>query len=368
MVYNTIVVGGGAIGCIASAKAVEDGDVLLIEEHTRQPVHCAGLISISGLEKLGIKPGDWVENRANGAYIYSPLGTRIEVLTNKPKALVVDRSKFDRALLDRALARGVELETGKVKNIGDKEIQLYSKKSISLPDRVILATGTEFELQKKLGANYPKEVLIGAQYEMKIEVEPEIVELHFVVPDFFAWIIPVDDYARIGCATKGNPTPYLENFIRKLRRDRRVKSSRIRQRVYGVIPIHNPKLRTLYEKNFSLLLVGDTASHVKATTGGGVVMGGIAAQQVISQNYETAWREEIGGELKKHLYIYRLLHSLTPKNLDRLFQILAKHHNIIEEYGDMDYASKLLAGFFHSPKFFLDILSKLPFFFMDMIL
>ena len=129
---------------------------------------------------------------------------------------------------------------------------------------------------------------------MKISCDPDFVELYLrETPDFFAWIVPLEDnYARIGLASQQNPTPYLENFIKKLKS--RMKDDKILNKTYGKIPIYSPKIRTSHE-NGKIITVGDAAAQVKATTGGGVIMGGIAAKFSCRTDYEKKWRGEIGG-------------------------------------------------------------------------
>jgi digeranylgeranylglycerophospholipid reductase len=361
--YDFAVVGGGPAGCIAAREAVKRGDVILFEEHAVQPVHCAGLISSSGFKALKISKGDFVLNELRGARLYSPLGRVVEVKTRKVKAFAVDRSRFDRHLLDMTRSKGVMFENRGVKEISSGKITTAGRKRFSA-GRVILATGTNYNLQKKMQLNCPKEFLIGAQYEMKVDCQPDMVELHFIVPDFFAWVIPLDGRARVGLCTKGNPTPHLESFIKRLGRQNRLRSARVLGRSYGVIPVFNPRLRTHYP---CINIVGDAAGQVKATTGGGVVMGGIAAHHAWSDDYEALWRQSIGGDLALHLRIHRFVSRLSERNIERLFSITAESSRSLEKYGDMDYASKTLRGLLSNPAFTLKFLVHTPAFLLDLV-
>lgn len=362
MKYDFAVVGGGPAGCIAAREAAKKGDVILFEEHEMQPVHCAGLVSSSGFKVLGIKRGDFVLNEIRGARLFSPLGTVVEVKTMDVKAYAVDRSLFDRRLLERALSNGVSYENSRVDEIEDSTLLTDKKKFVA--DKTILASGTNYGLQKKTKLNCPEEFLLGVQYEMDVDCERDMVELHFVVPDFFAWVIPLGDRARVGLCTKANPSQHLDSFIKRLERQRRLKSKKILNKSFGIIPLYNPKIRTQY-KNINL--VGDAAGHVKATTGGGVVMGGIAAQYASSANYERLWRQAIGSELRIHLKIHQFINKLSAKNIDRLFKITSESSSFLEKYGDMDYASKTVSGLLRSPWFMLKFLMNTPAFILDLI-
>ena len=62
----------------------------------------------------------------------------------------------------------------------------------------------------------------------------------------------------------------------------------------GLIPVYNPRQKAQKE---NILLIGDAAAQVKATTGGGIIQGLTAAEcaaNSISENisYEKAWREK----------------------------------------------------------------------------
>jgi len=239
------------------------------------------------------------------------------------KAYVTDRRAFDSHLLDAALDAGVSLKNAAVDRRSIGEVR-------SLSERTILATGTNYNLHKVLNINAPCEFLYGAQYEIKTDCDPEYVEMFLDVPGFFSWIIPVDEYSRVGLCSLDNPVPRLEAFIKKLEKEKRIKGPHIRQKNYGIIPIYNPHLRTEYPK---ISLAGDAAGHVKATTGGGVILGGLAARHAGADGYEKIWRKEIGRELYLHLRLRRFLNNLSDKNTDRLIKLLAENKDLIEKTG-----------------------------------
>ncbi|MFC2154005.1 geranylgeranyl reductase family protein [Candidatus Altiarchaeota archaeon] len=360
--YDMVVVGGGPVGCYAAQSTPSGFDVLLIEEHRTQPVHCAGIISISGLEKLGIKPKGSVLNRVCGAKLYSPSGIELTIHPKKPKAYVVDRARFDQEIFEKALSRGVSVEWGRIDRIDHNT--LHTKGKSFEAEKIVLATGVDYSLQRKLNISRPREFLVGAQYELKVECLTDMVELYFNLPDFFTWIIPVGDYCRVGMASKDNPTPHLDSFVKKLGRDGRLKNEKILNQTYGVIPIYDPKIRASHE---NIALVGDAAGQVKATTGGGIVTGCLAAQHVWRDDYEQRWRMEIGRALKKHLLIHRFISKLSPQGRDRFFRMIADYTSLIEEKGDMDYPSPLMGAFAKNPGFLGRALLNMPHFLWDLL-
>ncbi|GAG91330.1 unnamed protein product, partial [marine sediment metagenome] len=99
MSYDAIVIGAGPAGLLAANEIAKRGyTVQVLEEHERvgEPDHCAGLLSTSGLKRLGIKlPKDIIQNTVAGARIYSPAGHSILVERGKREANVIDRKQFD---------------------------------------------------------------------------------------------------------------------------------------------------------------------------------------------------------------------------------------------------------------------------------
>ena len=354
------VIGAGPIGSVAAEYCSRDYDTLLFESRMDRRIQCAGLVSKSGLDKLGIKVSSsspFLQNRVRGARIFSPSGVMLEVDGGRDKAFVVDRLGFDDYLRDKAVDSGAKFINEKVDG---KNIDEVIKKS----EKLVIATGTNYKLHKVLNLEMPHEFLTGAQYEMRIDCDNEFVELYFNVPGFFSWIIPVEGYARVGLCTRGNPVPYLDGFIKKLRADGRVLNEKILNKNFGIIPIYDPKIRTQYER---ISVVGDAAAQVKATTGGGVVMGCTAAKFVCEKDYEKQWRSEIGNELHLHLLIRRFLDKLSDKNLDRFFALLNENKEVIEREGDMDEASKLLYAFLKKPRFMAKFLLQTPGYIDDML-
>jgi flavin-dependent dehydrogenase len=348
------VVGAGPAGSIAAASCAKENDVTIYEEHATPPVQCAGLVSISGLSRLKIKPPkETIKNTVSGARIFSPSGNSFLIRAKSKKAYVLDRSLFDSFLLKEAVAAGAKL------------VREHVEQPFFLPaDRVILATGTNYQLHQKLSIPKPKNFLVGAQYELRMDCDPDLVELYFNVPEFFSWIIPAGDVCRVGCCSKKNPMPHLDSFIKKLSAEGRVRDPEAADWTCGIIPIYDPNLRTDYGK---VILVGDAAGQVKASTGGGVVMGGLAAKETPYPDYERRWRTALGGELSMHLRIHNVLAKLSDRNKDRFLSLVGQHTSALETEGDMDIASKSISALLKKPSFSAGFLARLPYFLSDLI-
>lgn len=355
------IIGAGPVGCFSAISAIEnnkDVEIFEAQKIENRKVKCSGLVSISGISRLSLYlPNECILNKVRGAKLFSPLGKEILVDAKEDKAFVLDRRKFDNFLLNMAIDKGAMFKNEKIPDL--KNVR---------GERIILATGTNYILQKKLNLPTPKKFLIGTQYEMKISCDEDFVELYFgekIAPKFFSWVIPIDDnYGRVGLCTEKETIFYLKKFLRKLKKSGRIKNEKVFEKNFGIIPIYDPKMRTQFDK---IVIVGDAAAQVKATTGGGIILGGIAAKFSHYEDYEKKWRKEIGMELYLHLQIRKFLNKLSDKNLERLFSLIDKHKEIIQEKGDMDLASRVIFPLAKEPKFILNFLSKLPYLACDLL-
>ncbi|MHA2313608.1 MAG: geranylgeranyl reductase family protein, partial [Candidatus Thorarchaeota archaeon] len=218
--YDVIVVGGGPSGLISAQRVATDGHrVLVLEEHDTigEPDHCAGLLSVSGLNSLGLQPPEEViQNHVIGARIFSPSGHHIYVERGQREALVVDRRKFDRWLADRAHDTGASVLTGsKVRQMqwekgrvagvqtGADEPNDYSS-SI-----VINAEGSRCQISKQAGLPVVPRSSKYPAFQVEVsgaDVDEDIVDMFYgrgIAPGFFSWIIPMGDgRARVGLAAK----------------------------------------------------------------------------------------------------------------------------------------------------------------------
>ena len=215
MAYDACIIGAGPAGCIAANKGCKENDIVLIGKRASK-VQCAGLISKSGLSRLGLVDDAYVLNEVRGARFYSPDNTIFEVDAQKTVAHVVDRIGFDHHLLDMAVDAGVEYREDRVVDFS-RTIELGCGDKVDA-ERIVLATGSDYSMHSQFGFKRPGEILVGMQYEMKLEADSDFVELYFNVPDFFSWVIPLGDTARIGLCTKGNPRPFMESFLKRLKK------------------------------------------------------------------------------------------------------------------------------------------------------
>jgi len=366
-----VVIGGGPAGLLSAIEASKyDVDVLVLESKKGIGIteHCAGLLSIEGLEKIGLNklPSEIIQNKEIiGAKIFSANGTELVVEKNSNHALVVDRSKFNRYLASIAHDNGIEIRTNsRVKNIHRKSenIELVlgkqAKESRITTKVSILAEGRFPKLNSQVGLSNPDEIIFASQFIIDgIEnLDNRYVELYQIskyAPGFFGWIIPIDNsVAKVGIGTRYRPAKkYLRNFINSELLKERFYSAKILREMSGAIPLGSYINRS-YTDN--ILVVGDAAGQTKPTTGGGVILGGIAARiageiaakAIIEENYkksflkqyEKRWKKEFARNLFIMKLVRQYLDSLDDKDIDNLLKIFnkPKYKQIFTSKGDVD--------------------------------
>lgn len=363
------VVGGGPAGLIAARELASQGvQVKVLEEHQKIgiPNHCAGILSVEGLKRIGVEPDlKFLRHEITGGTAFAPDGTGIRITGRRTRAYIVDRAIFDRQLAETAVNAGAEIErTHRIRDFIFEDGRIAGVRGdLDVEASIVIdAEGASGALARKLGFPRPGEgVLAGINVNVPdAQLEPGKVEVWFgesLAKGMFAWAVPAgEDEVRCGLATeKGDSLELLRGFIKK----------RFGLTEYGE-PARWPVLTGgPIEKTHGdgLLLVGDVAGHTKPTTGGGVILGGMCAMmaaetaiQALEEGdysagflgrYDERWREALGGEFSSMLGMRRFLNSIPDPRMNRIFASVKSAgleptlETFIEE-GDMDLQSGVL--------------------------
>ena len=365
--YDVVTVGAGVAGCEAALEAAKrNARVLLLEEHPQVglPSHCSGVVSLSGLELLGLDAhSSFSQKLIHGATFFPPHGESIEIRKKDPVALILNRMKLDQFLAKQAVAAGVELRAkiraSKFERTADGDSLTLADGSKVASKVVIDASGVGSRLSEQAGLRAPDwgQILPGLQYELvDMKEQGDLVELFFGskrAPGFFAWSIPTGkNSARVGLASKkGNVKKFLDDLVKEQWPKATIDATKS-----GSVLVAGPIARC-WSPGF--IVVGDAAGQVKQTTGGGIVIGGhcgklagIAAASAASHNgveadrflrdYDTHWREKFGSDLRKMGLARKLFAGLSDETLNRLFSVLRDNVAEIEAEGDMDFQGKII--------------------------
>lgn len=333
-----IIIGGGPAGLLVARDASSLGAKVDLYEADEEPGRkaCGGLVSKSGLASLDVDYKDAVLNEVSSAAFFSPSGRSFVLDKKKSHAVVLDRAKLAKEMVAEAESAGARINLGKrITRVPD--------------DGVVGADGANSFIARSLGLETKK--LAAFQVVNRMEHDTDMVELHFgsFAPGFFAWVIPISETkSRLGLAYDTtiarqrfdgyNPEVALRYFANK----RGCGWDPVSKEA-GVIPLYEGK-SAVYEK---IALVGDAASQVKASTGGGIVIGGMCARilgKVIGESrplgdYEREWRERFGKELDAHRRIYDVYSRLSDQDFEELFDLVDDELlDVINRHADMENA------------------------------
>ena len=376
-----IVVGGGPAGCYAAENLAKQGvKVTVFEEHPEigLPSHCAGHISIRSLRSMGLYPlpKGIVENTFCAANFHSSMGTKFSFHLSCPVTVALNRARFDQYLAKMAQEAGASFVLnsrvqsllkvdGFVKGVSVKRSDGVEER---VDSKIVLdAEGVSSRLLRQTGlaALKPSGLVYAVEAEMENvqNVDLDAVEVYFgkaYAPGFYGWLIPrPDGSAKVGLATNhGDPREYLKRLMTKHPvASIQLAKAKITQVGYHAITLGGPISRS-YADGF--LAVGDCASQVKPTTGGGVIFGLTCARtaaEVASQalkhgdvssnflkNYQKQCDDLLRFDFLVMLRLRRFLNSLSDEKMDEMLRVCAKLgvDNALRDVDEIDFQGKML--------------------------
>jgi digeranylgeranylglycerophospholipid reductase len=390
MKAEVVVVGAGPVGSWAALHLAKSGvDVAVFEEHAAVglPSHCAGHISIRSLKSLGLYPlpKSIVQATYCQANFYSPKGTKFTLKLSCPVTASIDRAAFDQHLAEKAQAAGARFalssrvqslitSAGSVKGVvvqGSAGTQKVDSKI------VVDAEGVSSRLLRQAGLKALKSSGLVYAVEANVEgvqdFEPNAVEVYFgadYAPGFYGWLMPRrDGTAKLGLATHtGNPQTYLNRLIDKHPvASKQLSKAKITSKSYHAITLGGQIPKT-YTHGF--LAVGDCASQVKPTTGGGVIFGLTCAKEAAEvasqafrkgnvsadflQTYQRRCDDLLGFDFSVMLRLRRFLDSLSDEKLDEMLRVCSKLgvDKALADVDEIDFQGKLLLKVLGKPAVF----------------
>ena len=331
------IIGAGPAGSYLACLLTKKGkDVTIIEEHKDigAPVQCSGIVT-SSIEKFVKLRRDIITNKLNKVIVISK-NNRIEANTDE---IVLWRDKFDRFIADMATKQGAKILTNHqfVSLDGKNSIKIKDKKNNKVKkikyDVLVGADGVSSSIAKAIGSSNTK-FYTGMQAKVKLKMDSNAFETYFSsdFPNFFGWCIPEsENTVRLGLGTSKNAKDYFHRFLKK-----RTGNKKIIKWESGIIPVYNPK--KIIQKG-KIYLIGDAATQVKATTGGGIIPSFKAAHTLCnciidSKDYNKELRRHSGKELSLHLRIRNVLNKFSDKDYDYLLKLMnqKKVKKILKKY------------------------------------
>jgi len=346
------VVGAGPAGSTAAEVAAAAGvEVVLIDRKAEigSPVQCGGFLpearELEALmpgaklpETLSKLPERCILHRTRLQRIFAPSGAWKELAVD---GRVVDRRAFDRYLALRAARAGAKVLPATRALISQSTLILSGRFRGSVMPRVIIgADGSHSSTARSIGSQQ-REQGICMEYEMAdVKIDPNAAEMYFGVryaPGGYAWIIPMgSDQANVGVGVRppymgGAKLPQvLDKFVREHPvAGPKLKNGEVLAVMRGSVP--SGGMPDSIQKG-NVLLAGDAAGQVMATSGGGIplamVAGKIAGEvaagfikgQTTLDNYRLRVNTEFGTELGQSVQIRRMVEVVMRS--DRLMDAL----------------------------------------------
>src|SRR5213082_622387 len=287
---DVLVIGGGPAGSVAAWEAkrhASDLDVVLLErDHAvGAPVRCAEGVGDAGLREFAEPEGaPWVARKITRVIFLAPDDTEVTV-AERDVGWILDRTRFDAFLGDRAAAAGVTVLVGTEAagmsraTGGGWRVQLRGAAGeATCRARVVIgADGVEAMVGRWAGLDTrvpARDMESCAQYVLQgIDFDPDAIYLQFgeqVAPGGYAWLFPKGPgIANVGLglvalkADGRNARQYLDGWIAR----RYPGGAKTAHTVGGVI-VHTTIKATYTD---GVLLAGDAAHMINPLSGGGIV-------------------------------------------------------------------------------------------------
>ncbi len=347
MNFDVVVAGGSVAGLLCAREIASGGfSVLVIEEDYEigTPEHCGGLVSIAGLEELGVIPfRKTFDHMIESAKISAPNGNSFTINSKKQKVVEISRRELDKQIAFQAQKNGAVI---KVRTSFQEVTDTGIRTNEEMIDCKIFvdARGVSSLVQKDRTG-----ILLSAQYEIYANwIKKGKVEVSFdqeKYPGFFAWIIPSNEgKGKVGVAGRGiNIAETLDKIL-----EEKGNYSTIRK-IFAPIWIKGPIAKFVEGKT---VIVGDAAGQAKPTTAGGIFtsgMGGVYAGQAISkflktnnrsdlQQYQKKWTKRFGKEFEKQVFARKILERVDNNTINKLFEsITPEITKEISEKDDFDF-------------------------------
>lgn len=353
MKTDIAVVGAGPAGSTAAeAAAAEGAEVVLIDRKAEigTPVQCGGFLpeasELKGLMPCARLPRTLMElpercilQRTRLQRLYAPSGAWKEFAVD---GRVVDRRSFDRHLALRAARAGARVLPATRAFLLHQNLTLSGRFRGSITPCVIIgADGPHSSIARSIGSQQ-RDQGICMEYEMaNVEIDPEAAEMYFglrYAPGGYAWIIPMgSDTANVGVGVRssylgGAKLPQvLDNFVKKHPvAGPKLKNGEALAVMRGSVPAGGMP-DSIQMGN--MLLAGDAAGQVIATSGGGIplamvagkIAGEVAAGFIRGQTTLDSYRQrintEFGRELERSVQIRRMVDVImrSDRLMDALF-------------------------------------------------
>ncbi len=288
-IYDTIVVGAGPAGAMASITIAEQGEVLLLDKKKTIgiPNHCGEGISQYVLDFLKISSSqEWIVKKVKGGRLIFPNHTTIYF---PQQGYCIDRTLFDQQLVEKALKKGVTLlKNEEVISVERKNKiwNVYTRKGKKFKGKYLVAAdGATSTIRRLFGLK--QECINAIQYKFPpIDRFAEDWLLFYHDERFYpayAWVFHRGIETSVGVGGFGNVRRLLDEFCNFLGISMKPKSIH-----GGKIPFTKKPVKISMS---GILFAGDAGGFLFPLTKGGV-LGALFSGKKAGETIKEALKEK----------------------------------------------------------------------------
>ena len=305
------------------------------------------------------------------------------VETERIKAAVIDRGRFDAALAMRALDAGAEIRTSarvdSLEVTADGVIVRVRDGETVRARACVLACGANYRFNRELGLGVPRAFVQTAQIETPFAPLPRI-DVRFgreIAPGGFAWAVPFhrdgQSYARLGLFCDSGANLRFTGFSRQMAEESGIDPASLPAPRLKMLPL-GPVKRTVADR---VVAIGDAAGLVKPTTGGGIyysILSGVMASEALSEALrrdelgerqlracEDGWRARLGPDIRAGLAFRALATRIGDRGIQAVIEV-ARVDGIIpllKETADFNWHRKAALALLKHPSVRKAVLSSI---------
>ncbi len=337
MSKKVVIVGAGIVGLTLAKELAMHGTDVQVYDAKRDvadgAAKASGIFSISGLGRIGIDPTPALVNRLNGAVLHAGR-EKLRVKALETKAYVVDRGLLAKSCMESARMAGAEIKLGK--RFDREELRALGSDKGNI---IIGADGAVSTVASAFAFPKINEYVLTykAEYRNAFVEDHSMAGLFFandIAYRFFGWSCPysknrIELGLGISDRAKISSTAAYAKFAKSEMVKGIIKNAEMVNGYASIIPLSS---RPITVKD-NVMLVGDAAGQVKATTGGGIIFGCSCAKvlaRIIRANaekgtplkaYEREWRKRFSMDLRMHDFLHNYYSNLKVSNMEVFLKI-----------------------------------------------
>lgn len=332
MNFDVVIIGASSSGLYAAELLAQAGRrVAVFERQTElNPARRTYIITPQLQRVLGYLPDPAILHKIDVIAVVTPGGS-VEVQIREPD-LIIERNLLTHFMAQRAQDAGAEIYYGYLFQGFETDegqttlrIRTHDNDLVSVAAKAVIgADGVFSEVVKEAELKHPPVVpILQAEIQLPLNQNAAGVKVWFDIDEtrFFYWLIPESEERGV-VGLVGNDLAEMRSLLQGF-----LARHGFQPLAYqaGWVAMHHPRLHPWGQVgSVPVLLVGDAAGQVKATTVGGTVTGFWGAQAAVRALLKrTAYAQELRllkRELDLHWLIRKFLGRLDNPGYDQLVQ------------------------------------------------